>query len=557
MKRAIVVTLLVAAGASAPAADVAPAGARRPALVVILAVDQLRTDYADRYGHQWTKGLRRLLDRGARFPEAAYPYMNTVTCAGHATIATGTFPAAHGIPLNAWWDRSLGRQMSCTDDPRATNIGHGRAAASGGDSAWRLRVPTFADELRAQSGVPPRVVSLSLKPRSAIMLAGQRADLVAWYGGEAGFVTSSAYAPAPVGFLSAFLSTHPIEQDAGRAWDRARPASDYLFEDDGEGEKPDAPWSRTFPHALPGAPGAPAAGFYALWEDTPFADAYLGRMAAAAVEAFNLGRGPGTDYLAVSFSTLDMVGHAFGPRSHEVQDILIQLDATMGTLLETLDRRVGPDRYIVALTADHGVSPIPEQMAALGVPAGRIDGRGIVTRVNAALEPFLGPGPHVATLIYTDLYFRDGVWEKLAANPAAMQAVVDTIEATPGVLRALRRDDIAAVRLGGDALALTALSSHAPGRSGDILIVPQPYFLNSTAATTHGTGYRYDARVPVVLAGPGIRRGEYLVPATPADIAPTLAHLVGITLPRPDGRVLREALDDVALPGPRPTAARQ
>jgi hypothetical protein len=180
-----------------------------------------------------------------------------------------------------------------------------------------------------------------------------------------------------------------------------------------------------------------------------------------------------------------------------------------------------------------------------------------VTRVNAALEPFLGPGPHVATLIYTDLYFRDGVWEKLAANPAAMQAVVDTIEATPGVLRALRRDDIAAVRLGGDALALTALSSHAPGRSGDILIVPQPYFLNSTAATTHGTGYRYDARVPVVLAGPGIRRGEYLVPATPADIAPTLAHLVGITLPRPDGRVLREALDDVALPGPRPTAARQ
>jgi predicted AlkP superfamily pyrophosphatase or phosphodiesterase len=557
MKRAIVVTFLAAIASRAQPADAPATGSHRPALVVVLSVDQFRGDYVDRYGHQWTKGLRRLLDRGARFPEAAYPYMNTVTCAGHATIATGTFPAAHGIPLNGWWDRSLGRQMWCTDDPRATNIAHGRAAASGGDSAWRLRVPTFADELRAQSGVPPRVVSLSLKARSAIMLAGQRADLVAWYGGEAGLVTSNAYAPGPVPFLTGFLSSHPIEQDAGRTWERARPVSDYLFEDDAEGEKPEAPWSRTFPHPLPGAPGAPATGFYALWEDTPFADAFLGRLAAAAVDAFNLGRGPGTDYLAVSFSTLDMVGHAFGPRSHEVQDVLIQLDATVGTLLEALDRLVGPDRYIVALTGDHGVSPIPEQMAALGVSAGRIDGRGLVARVNAALEPFLGPGPHVATLVYTDLYFRDGVFEKLAANPAAMQAVIDAIEAAPGVLRALRRDDIAAVRLGGDALALTALASHAPGRSGDILIVPQPYFLNSTAATTHGTGYRYDARVPVVLAGPGIRRGEYLTAATPADIAPTLAHLVGITLPRPDGRVLREALDDAALPGPRPTAARE
>jgi len=557
MTRAIVATLLVAAAASAPMADAPPAGSRRPALVVILSVDQLRADYAERYGHQWTRGLRRLIDRGARFSEAAYPYMNTVTCAGHATIATGTFPAAHGIALNAWWDRSLGRQMFCTEDPRATNIGHGRAAASGGDSAWRLRVPTFADELRAQSGVPPRVVSLSLKARSAIMLAGQRADLVAWYGGESGFVTSSAYTAAPVPFLSAFLASHPIEQDAGRVWDRARPVSDYLFEDDAEGEKPDAPWSRTFPHPLPGSPGAPAPGFHALWEDTPFADAYLGRLAAAAVEAFGLGRGRGTDYLAVSFSTLDLVGHAFGPRSHEVQDVLIQLDATVGALLEALDRQVGPDRYVVALTGDHGVSPIPEQMTALGVPAGRIDGRDIVARVNAVLEPFFGHGPHVATLIYTDLYFRDGVFEKLVANPAAMRAVKDAIEATPGVLRALRADDIAAVRLGGDALALTALSSHAPGRSGDILIVPQPYFLNSTAATTHGTGYRYDARVPVILAGPGIRPGEYLAPATPADIAPTLAHLVGITLPRPDGRVLREALDEAAVSGPRPTAARQ
>jgi predicted AlkP superfamily pyrophosphatase or phosphodiesterase len=307
---------------------------------------------------------------------------------------------------------------------------------------------------------------------------------------------------------------------------------------------------------LPGAAGKPDPHFWDEWEQTPLADAYLARMASAAAREFKLGQGSGTDFLGISFSTLDVVGHAFGPKSHEVQDVLAQLDVTLGKLLDDLDRTVGRDRYVVAVTGDHGVAPIPEQMAADGIEAGRISGAEIRRRVDAALAPALGAGPHVDALIYTDLYFKPGVWTYLLEHPATMTAVVDAIEGTPGVLRVLKGDDIAAVRLGVDQLAQTALFSYVPDRSGDLMIVPKPYYQNSTLGTTHGTGYRYDARVPVVLAGAGIKPGEHATPASPADIAPTLAYLTGITLPRPDGHVLQEALQAPPVESPaRPTAA--
>jgi predicted AlkP superfamily pyrophosphatase or phosphodiesterase len=267
------------------------------------------------------------------------------------------------------------------------------------------------------------------------------------------------------------------------------------------------------------------------------------------VDALKLGQGAATDYLAVSFSALDRIGHEFGPRSHEVQDILAHLDRTVGALLTHLDATVGQGNYLVALSADHGVAPIPEQLEAMNIPAGRIVLPDVMNAANKALKDAMGGGaPQVARIVYNDLYFAPGDWPKVAAKPEAVRALLDAIRAVPGVARVLRGDELGDVSAAAnDRVERAAELSYYPGRSGDLILVPRPYWLYAETAATktgtgHGTPYDYDQRVPVVLFGEGIRPGQYLEAAGPMDIAPTMAFLCGITLPAPDGRVLNEAL---------------
>lgn len=519
-----------------------------PKLVVVLVVDQLRADYLEKYREHWTGGLRWLLEKGAWFRQAAYPYASTRTCVGHATISTGSFPATHGIIANIWWDRESGKMVTCTEDAQAQAVSYG-PAVKGGESAARLVVPTLSDELRAQTGAPVRVVTFSLKARAAIMLAGHRADAVTWHDEATGaWVTSSAYASAPVAFVQQYVRAHPVEADFGKSWTRALPASAYLFEDAAAGERPPAGWTSTFPHVLRGSADKPDAAFYGLWEKSPFADAYLAQMAASAVDALGLGRGRGTDYLGVSFSTLDLVGHNFGPFSHEVQDVLARLDVAIGGLLDHLDRTVGPGNYVVALSADHGVAPIPEQMTAMGLDAGLVVASDLTAGVQKVLEATLGPGPHVTPAVGNDLYFAPGVYARLA--PAPMGAAVGAALAAPGVARVFRSDELRGGEPTDDPILHASRLSYYAGRSGDLIVVQKPYWLFGVSAhdlgfglsTDHGSPYDYDTRVPVILMGAGIRPGEYQTAATPADIAPTLAFLCAITLGRSDGRVLVEAL---------------
>ena len=515
----------------------------RPKLVVLLVVDQMRADYVDKFSQQWTAGLKRLLERGAWFRLAAYPYWATRTCVGHATISTGSFPATHGIIGNTWWDRESAAHVPCTADPDVAAISYG-ASTEAGNSGARLAVRTFADELGAQASGPTRVVTFSLKPRSAIMLAGHRGTAVTWFGERAPvWTTSSAYASAPKPFIAAYLKEHPVEADFGKVWSRALPESAYLYVDNAPVEQPALGWTSTFPHVLKGQSGKRDADFYLLWEKSPFADAYLEGMAEAAVDALHLGSEKATDFLGVSFSSLDLVGHTFGPFSHEVQDILVRLDATLGKLFDHLDRVVGPNNYVVALSADHGVAPIPEQVSLGKWDTGRVATDEVAGCVEKALKPLLGPGPYVAGLVGNDLYFAPGVYAKLLANPAARQAAGNAILSMRGVARVLWSDELLERPAADDPLRRAVALSSFPGRSGDLIIVQRPYWLMTPApGTDHGTAYGYDTRVPVLLMGSGIRPGEYLTAATPADIAPTLAFLCGITLARPDGRVLAEAL---------------
>jgi predicted AlkP superfamily pyrophosphatase or phosphodiesterase len=526
----VAAALLVFIGA-ARAASLDP-----PKLIVIMVVDQMRADYVDRFQRDWTGGFKRLLTHGAWVRRASYPYLETVTCPGHATIVTGAFPRTHGIFQNAWWDRDAGAQVTCTQDPGTSNLGY-VADISGGDSPYRLQIPTVVDELRTRRGA--RVAALALKDRSAIMLAGHGADAVTWIGEPMdSWQTSKTYSRDPVAPVKAFLEANRISDDFGKTWTRLLPPSRYRTPDDGRGEAPPAGWTAVFPHALTGTSGKPDATYFAQWQRSPFANAFIGRFAASLVESLKLGQHDTTDVLGVSFSTPDLVGHVFGPRSQEVQDIYAHLDRTLDTLFDCLDALVGRDQWVIALSADHGVTPIPEQLIAEGKDAGRINPAALANAVEERLGPVLGSGPHVALLYGDDLYFHKPAFERLQSSPDLLKRVIKTIAATPGVHKVLRGEEVRDAASSPDPLLRAAALSYVAGRSGDLIVIPKPGWLFSARGTTHGGFTPDDRQVPIFFMGPGIKAGKYDEPTTPADIAPTLAALCGVTLTHAEGRPL-------------------
>ncbi len=526
---------------AAPAAAATPAR-RTPPLVVLLVIDQFRADYIAQYSAAWTGGLRRLIDGGADFRQAAYPYFATETCPGHATIGTGAFPRTHGIVANGWYDRDAKQSVVCTTD-QTKSVGFGGEAGYEQHGPRYLRVPTLADELRAQA-TGAKVVSLSLKARAAIAMAGRGGDVVAWLEDAGTWATSTAYAAKPPASADAFVRAHGVDKDYERVWNLLRPATSYAFTDAGEAEQAPDGMTTVFPHSL-SRPAGPDRIFYDNWRRTPFSDDYLGQMAIALSKG--LGKGPGTDMLAVSFSATDYVGHRFGPRSWEVQDTLARLDLTIGKLLDALDASVGKGRYVVALSADHGVAPIPEQQVALKLDAGRFAAADVQAAIDKALTATIGhadvfmAGSTESGNNASDVYFTAETLAKLKATPAARQAVVSAVEKVAGVGKVMWASELSSLAV-VDADARAFAQSFNADRNGDLIVLPKPYWLSSSGGTGHGTMHQYDQRVPVILMGAGIKPGRYDVAVTPADIAPTLAFLAGVTLSKADGRVLSEAL---------------
>lgn len=534
----VIAMLLATMLAVAPAAQT-PAAPAKPKLVVLISVDQMRGDYVDRYRHQWTKGLHRLVSEGAWFRQADYPYYNNVTCAGHASMSTGTVPAIHGMVLNQWWERNNSRQIGCTEDDDAKLVSYGAPLRSIGNSARYLVSTTLADEMRLQGSPAPRVVSISLKARSAIMLGGHKPDAVIWLDETDGeWTTSTAFATAPAPFFAEYIAKHPLKAEIGRRWDRSLPIGQYVYDYSTADRRKIALVTKEFPHIVKGTGTEVGGAFTDAWESSPYSDEYLNALALAAIDGLQLGRGRATDFLAISFSALDKVGHDFGPDSHETQDTLVHLDAQLGLLLDKLDREVGKGNYVIGLTADHGVAPVPERVKAQGFDAGRIDTAAVGKAIDAVLTRELGPGAYRTRVIYNDIYFNDGVYLRLQQNPAAMEAVLDAVRKIDGVWRVYRKEQLSAV----DPLTRPSALGHYEGRSGEMMFLGRAYWITSTSTTTHGTGHRYDTHVPVLLYGAGVKKGEYLERVAPIDLAPTLAFLTGVTLPDATGRVLAEAL---------------
>ena len=537
MKRIVSIVAAAVAVMLGPAPHPAAQTARsvRPKLVVLIAVDQMRGDYPERYSSILTKGLKRLTTDGAWFKNAAYPYLNTYTCVGHNTIGTGTLPYQHGMMQNVWFDRETEKSVACTSDSKITDMTSAGAVGGVGDSAVRNMRPTLADIMRRD--LHSRVVTMSMKARAAIGLAGHGGDAVIWLDERGALETSAAYGSTMPGWAVAFEKANPSSRDAGKVWERMLPLDRYQYTDDPVGEKPGNGWSAPFPHAL-----GPAGDrtYFAHWEGSPWGDEYLEEMAEYAIDQMKLGQQGTVDFLGISFSSLDVVGHTFGPRSHEIQDMLAHLDITLGKLLDHLDQKVGAGNYVIGLSADHGVADVPEQVQG----GGRVMPPTVTAAIEGALKPIFGNGPFVDANLGNDLYFKPGIYEKVIANPHAMDAIKTAVLGVPGMGRVLTKAQVEkpAARTSSDAVLRAAALSYYPGRTGDLILVTKPNVIYGTTTTTHGSPYFYDQHVPVIFFGSGIAPGARTTPATPADVVATIASIVGVKLSSLDGHVQASAL---------------
>jgi predicted AlkP superfamily pyrophosphatase or phosphodiesterase len=536
-------TLLGQARPPAPASPSTP-----PRLIVLLVMDQFPASYITMYGKQWTSGLRRLLDGGAVFTEARYPYALTFTCAGHSTIGTGALPFVHGMMSNSFFDRAANRTFPCMYDPKATSVPFGGAKGQEHHSYRPMRAPTFAQMLREQAPGQPQVVSLALKPRSAIGMGGSAGPgaTVVWEEDDGTWATSDAYTSVPWPDVDAFIRKNPLQQAYGATWRKYKPDSAYLFEDDAPGEAEPVPWKRTFPHGLDSPSGKPDVTFVTAWERSPWSDEYLARMAMSLLQTRQLGSTRRTDMLAVSLPALDLVAHEFGPNSHEAQDVLMRADVLIGRLLEQLDARVGQGNYVVAFSSDHGIATLPERLVAEGKDAGRVSTTEIRNAVNAAVAKLLGATgtvTYVVTVYEQQVVLTAGTMDKLRALPGALDAVKNAIKSAKGIAAAYTVDEIVSNRPSTDPFIGPWRLSLVRDRAGDLMFVPKPmWIVRGSTGTTHGTPYEYDQRVPLILYGARVKPGRYASAASPADIAPTFAWFTRVNLDRATGRVLTEAL---------------
>ena len=491
---------------------------RPPKLVLLVVIDQFRYDYLTRFRDQYAGGFNELLARGAVFENANLEHYPTVTAIGHATTLSGATPAISGIMGNDWYDREAHKRVLSISDDTVKLVG----GTGNGASPRRLLVSTIGDQLKMVHPGASHVIGISLKDRAAILPAGHTADAAYWYDTKTGkFISSTYYLAALPPWVQAFDASRPSEKFAGAEWD------------------------------ISGAPGRskhlPRTVGPALYEaifDSPFGNELLESFAETAIGAERLGQHSATDLLCISFSSNDAVGHAFGPDSPEVHDISVRTDRVLGKLFAYLDRRVGMRNVLIVLTSDHGVAPLPEDLARWKMPGGRMNSADLFGPITSALERKFGKGDWI---IYTagtspylnlDLIREKGLDEAEVRRVAAMAAA-----AIPHVARVYTRDQLERGEVQRDPVSNRVARSFNLKRSGDLEILLEPYWIRGAEGTTHGTPYSYDTHIPLIFMGSWIKAGHYSENVALNDLAPTLATILGIETPSGSvGRVLREII---------------
>jgi hypothetical protein len=378
----------------------------------------------------------------------------------------------------------------------------------------------------------PRVIGISLKDRAAILPSGHMADGAYWFDAKAGgFVSSTFYFAELPQWVSEFNAARPGDKYADTVWKPLAPNKDYP----------------AFSKAMPGAPGAK---LYAALESSPYGNEIVEAFAERAIDAERLGQRGETDLLTVSFSSNDYVGHSVGPHSAEARDMALRVDRLIGRLLDFVDRKLGPGNTLVVLAGDHGVAPVPELIEKWRMPGGRLSSRTLLDAMEKALKDKFGDGKWVIALSTGPYLNRDLIREKKLSEAEVERVAAEAVAQVPHVFRVYTREQLLNGGGMGDRITRRVINGFYPSRAADLFVLEEAYWIDSAKGTTHGSAFDYDAHVPVIFMGPGVKPGRYHRNIMPNDIAPTLATMLDVETPSGSvGRVLDEML---AAPAPRP-----
>jgi predicted AlkP superfamily pyrophosphatase or phosphodiesterase len=506
--------------------------AAKPKLVVLLVIDQFRADYLERFRSGFGPGgFNRLLNRGAVFTNCNYDYAATETAPGHATLATGALPSAHGIINNEWFDRTRNARLALVEDPDHQVVGI--PAAKNGGSPRNLLGGTIADQIRMAGEGRAQAVAVSLKERSAVLPAGKNPTAVFWIDQQyGGFATSTYYMKELPPWVAELNKKYNLKQFEGRPW-RALGAKDT-----------DPPLTTV---------GGPDRGFspspptLVARDGSPESLEMLMALAHGALTAYKLGRGEATDFFSLSISQNDYVGHSVGPDHPLVRDIALRADRALAAFFARLDKEVGPGAWLVAFSADHGVAPLPEVMNTRSVESGRLRWQDVEKKLEDALRAAYGGNDQwVSYVDLPNIYLNYATLaaRKVALDDAAHRAGRAAME-LPGVLQYFTGPQLAAGG-GHSQAARRVANSYFAGRSGDVVLLWKPFFqkaLSHGKGSNHSSPYSYDTHVPLIFMGPGVKPGLYHAPVSTTDLAPTLAAILGINPPPvATGRALAEAM---------------
>ena len=527
-------------------------------LVLQITVDQLRGDqltrFRDRFG---PGGFLYFLDSGTHFDNAHYQHANTETAPGHATLVTGAYPSRHGIIANDWIDQQTGAFVYNTEDARHHIIGS-EPKPHEGVSPRQLLSSTIGDELVVSNAGKSRVFAVSIKDRGAILPAGH-AGKAFWFSRSLGeFVTSTYYYEDYPDWVKVWNRRRVIDSYKGKSWELLNDRSTYIAKDidDRSFEADFDALGRTFPHAL----GDGSSKFFStVVSVTPMGDQLSLDFAKTLIENERVGQGEVVDYLGVSFSSPDYAGHMFGPSSLEAEDAILRLDRTLAELFRFVDEKVGLDRTLIVLSADHGGPEAPEYMAELGLETGRfpLDWFRRSQPLREPLERRFGRGDLIEGHSHPYLYLDVETIREAGLDVAEVERfVAEELVKIPGIAYALPRSDLLAGRIADAPIQRMIRRSFHPTRSGNIHLVQEQYwFLHSSdeaekmgvgdLAAIHGSPWTYCTYVPILFAGPGIPHRTVSRRVGPHDIAPTLAAYLGIKPPSGSvGDPLVEALPD-------------